>query len=64
LPAYNLLNLRLGVLRGKWDTALFVNNVTDEKAFLAIDRERGLRARIAYLTNQPRTIGLSTRVNF
>jgi len=64
MPAYNLLNLRLGVLVGKWDAALFVNNVTDEKAFLALDRERGLRARIAYLTNQPRTIGISTRVNF
>ncbi len=64
MPAYNIVNLRLGVLIGKWDTALFVNNLTDEKAFLALDRERGLRARIAYLTNQPRTIGVTTRVNF
>ena len=64
MPAYNLLNLRLGLLKGRWDTALFVNNVTNETAFLALDRERGLRARIAYLTNQPRTFGISTRVNF
>jgi iron complex outermembrane receptor protein len=64
LPAYDLINLRFGVLMGKWDTALFVNNVTDERALLALDRERGFRARVGYLTNQPRTIGISTRVNF
>jgi len=64
LPAYDLINLRFGVLMGKWDTALFINNVTDERALLALDRERGFRARVGYLTNQPRTIGISTRVNF
>ena len=64
LPAYNLLNLRAGVLKGRWDTAVFVNNVTDERAFLALDQERGTRARVGYLTNQPRTFGISTRVGF
>jgi len=64
LPAYDILNLRLGVLKGKWDVALFGNNLTDERAFLALDRERGLRARVGYLTNQPRTFGLSARVTF
>jgi iron complex outermembrane receptor protein len=52
------------VLVGKWDVALFANNLTDERAFLALDRERGLRARVAYLTNQPRTFGISARVTF
>ena len=64
LPAYDIVNLRLGVLKGRWDTALFVNNLTDERALLALDRERGFRARVGYLTNQPRTFGVSTRVNF
>ena len=64
LPAYDIVNLRLGFLRSKWDTALFVNNVTDERAFLALDQERGTRARVGYLTNQPRTIGVSARVTF
>ena len=64
LPAYSLVNLRVGVLKNKWDVALFVNNVFDEKALLALDQERGTRARVGYLTNQPRTIGISTRVNF
>jgi len=64
LPSYDIVNLRLGVLKGKWDVALFANNVTDERAFLALDRERGLRARVGYLTNQPRTFGFTARFNF
>ena len=64
LPAYDIVNVRVGFLRGQFDTALFVNNVTDEVAYLALDQERGTRARVGYLTNQPRTIGISTRVNF
>jgi iron complex outermembrane receptor protein len=64
LPAYNLLNLRFGVISAKWDIALFVNNATDEVALLALDQERGTRARVSYLTNQPRTIGINARLNF
>jgi iron complex outermembrane receptor protein len=64
LPAYDIVNLRLGVRFSNFDVALFANNVTDERAFLALDRERGLRARVGYLTNQPRTIGITTRVDF
>jgi iron complex outermembrane recepter protein len=64
LPAYDLLNLRVGLLRGQFDTALFINNLTDETAYLALDQERGTRARVSYLTNQPRTIGVSTRFIF
>lgn len=64
LPSYNLLNLRFGVLMGNWDTALFVNNVTDEVALLSLDQERGTRARVGYLTNQPRTFGITARVHF
>jgi iron complex outermembrane receptor protein len=64
LPAYDIVNARVGALMGHWDIALFVNNLTDEEARLALDRERGTRARIGYLTNQPRTFGLSARVTF
>jgi iron complex outermembrane recepter protein len=64
LPAYQIVNLRLGVVKGRWDVALFANNVTDERALLALDQERGTRARVGYLTNQPRTIGLNARINF
>jgi len=64
LPAYNIVNVRVGLLRGRWDTALFVNNLTNETAFLSLDRERGFRARIGYKTNQPRTFGISARVHY
>jgi iron complex outermembrane receptor protein len=64
MPSYTLLNLRVGVRRDKWDVALYANNLADERALLSLDQERGTRARIGYLTNQPRTIGISTRVSF
>ena len=64
LPAYDLINLRVGIQNEKWDIALFINNLTDEIAFLALDQERGTLARVGYLTNQPRQFGLSARVNF
>ena len=43
---------------------MFVNNLWDERAFLSLDRERGTRARVGYLTNMPRTYGVSLRMNF
>jgi iron complex outermembrane recepter protein len=64
LPAYDLMNLRVGVRRSGWDISLFMNNVFDERALLSFDQERGTRARIGYLTNQPRSFGLSTRFDF
>ena len=64
LPAYSLLNLRFGLSRATWEAALFVNNITDERALLALDRERGTRARVGYLTNQPRTFGLNVTFNY
>jgi iron complex outermembrane receptor protein len=64
LPSYDIVNLRLGVVIGRWDVALFLNKLTDERAYLSLDRERGLRARVGYITNPPRTFGISTRVNF
>jgi iron complex outermembrane recepter protein len=64
LPAYDLVNLRTGVRRNALDIAFFVNNLFDELALLSFDQERGTRARTGFLTNRPRTFGISTRVNF
>jgi iron complex outermembrane receptor protein len=64
LPAYNLVNARVGVTRPNWDIALFVNNLTDERALLSLDRERGLLARVGYVTNQPRTLGVNLGFNY
>jgi iron complex outermembrane receptor protein len=64
LPSYEIGNLRVGVRSESWETAVFINNLWDERAFLSLDRERGTRARVGYLTNQPRTFGVSFRMNF
>jgi iron complex outermembrane receptor protein len=64
LPAYSILNLRAGLRRSQWDVAVYANNLTDENARLSFDRERGTRARIFYLVNQPRTIGVTLGFNF
>ena len=64
LPSYQIGNLRVGVRADAWEAALFINNIWDERAFLSLDRERGTSARVGYLTNQPRTYGLSLRMDF
>jgi iron complex outermembrane receptor protein len=63
LPSYQIVNLRVGLNRGRWDASVYVNNVGDERALLALDQERGTRARVGYLTNQPRTFGVTLRIN-
>jgi iron complex outermembrane receptor protein len=64
LPSYDIGNLRLGARGDRWEAAAFVNNVWDERAFLSLDRERGSRARVGYLTNRPRTYGVTFRRSF
>jgi iron complex outermembrane receptor protein len=64
LPSYEIGNLRVGVRSDTWETALFINNIWDERAFLSLDRERGTSARVGYLTNPPRTFGVSFRMDF
>ena len=64
LPAYSNVNLRVGIIREVWEIALYVNNVFDERALLALDRERGTRARVGYLTNRARTGGVTLRFNY
>jgi iron complex outermembrane receptor protein len=64
LPSYDIGNLRFGVRADDWEAALFVNNITDENARLGLDQERGRVARVGYLTNQPRTVGVNFRKDF
>jgi iron complex outermembrane receptor protein len=64
LEPYTIVNLNAGIQNDEWGVTLFVNNVTDENANLAFDRERGGRARLAFHTNQPRTFGVILRRNF
>ncbi|MBK5254941.1 MAG: TonB-dependent receptor [Vicinamibacteria bacterium] len=64
LPAYSILNARIGATRDKWDLAFYASNLTDERALLALDQERGTRARVGYLTNPPHSFGITTRIKF
>jgi iron complex outermembrane receptor protein len=65
LPKYNLVNLSAGMdFERGLSAIIYVNNVTDEKALLSFDRERGGRARLGFATNQPRTIGVTIRKTF
>jgi iron complex outermembrane recepter protein len=64
LPAYDLVNVRVGVIRQNWDVAIYGDNLTDTRAFLALDRERGTLARVGFLTNQPRTAGVTLRFHY
>ncbi len=58
LPSYTLANFRIGIKSAHWQAAAYVNNLTDRNEALALDYERGRSARVGYLTNQPRTIGI------
>jgi iron complex outermembrane recepter protein len=64
LSSYDILNARFVIGSDRWNAAVFCNNVFDEVALLSVDRERGRSARVGYLTNQPRTYGVSLLVNF
>jgi iron complex outermembrane receptor protein len=64
LPGYTTANARIGMRNYKWDVAFYVNNFTNEQAFLALDQERGTLARVGFLVNQPRTYGVTLRVGF
>ncbi|HWW33160.1 MAG TPA: TonB-dependent receptor [Steroidobacteraceae bacterium] len=64
LPSYTLANLRFGFRTDRWQAALYVTNVADKTAELALDYERGRSARVGYLTNQPRTVGLYGSYSF
>lgn len=65
LPDYQLVNLSAGLeLSNGFDFILYVNNVFDENAILAFDRERGGRARLGFHVGQPRTFGVTARKRF
>ena len=64
MAAYQIGNLRIGVRNERWELAFFINNIWDEVAQLAVHQERGNRAAVGFLTNQPRTFGISARTNF
>src|SRR3546814_17427806 len=60
-----LVNLGAGIeFPDEFEISVYVNNLLDENALLAFDRERGGRARLGFATNQPRTFGVTVRNGF
>lgn len=65
LPDYQLVNIGAGIeFPDELEISVYVNNLFDENALLAFDRERGGRARLGFATNQPRTFGVTVRKGF
>jgi outer membrane receptor protein involved in Fe transport len=64
LPSYQIMNLTAGINFEDWELLVYANNLFDENALLSFDRERGGRARLAFNTNTPRTIGVTARFHF
>lgn len=61
LPSYNISNIRIGLNTQQWSTALFINNVFDERGILFA--EDNILGRWVTAT-RPRTVGLSTTWRF
>ena len=64
LDPYTIINFSAGVEKDDWSLTAYVHNLGDENANTSFDRERGGRARLAYRTNTPRTIGVTFRKSF
>ena len=62
LNSYTLVGLRLGLIKGPWSVTAFARNLTDERAQVsAINTTQDPHA---FLTVQPRTIGLTATRKF
>ena len=62
LPAYQLVNMRVGVNHSKgWSIALFADNLLDEAIIYNIDRQGPVFESVP--TNRPRTIGINLSYN-
>ena len=63
-PAFDLLNVRLGLDALDWGVSLFANNVLDERPVLSRSALREGEEDQIFSTNRPRTIGLMLRSDF
>lgn len=67
LPAYDLINLRLGVMSKELSVYLFANNLTDKRAALGINTTAFsylVPSLVRVATNQPRTFGVTLNYRF
>jgi iron complex outermembrane recepter protein len=67
LPSYSLVNARVGLGRGNWDAALFVDNLTNKVALISANNtsfQFNSPQVVRYSTNQPRTAGIQLDYKF
>jgi iron complex outermembrane receptor protein len=67
LPAYNLVNARVGLMKGKVSASVFMDNLTDKRAQLGINTtgfSYTIPSLIRVATNQPRTFGLDIKYTY
>ncbi|MBV8341374.1 MAG: TonB-dependent receptor, partial [Gammaproteobacteria bacterium] len=66
LPAYGLLNARLGLAADRWTATVYVNNLTNKQALLDPQPQIDLQsvAFVRYLVNRPLTAGLDLTFRF
>ena len=66
MPGYTLANLKLGAKRGRWQGALFVNNLFDKHAEMSLYNAYGFNTPTTQPEglNRPRTVGLDVRVDY
>jgi iron complex outermembrane recepter protein len=67
LPSYSLVNARVGIGRGTWDAALFVDNLTNKVALMSANNtsfQFNIPQVVRYSTNQPRTAGIQVNYKF
>ncbi|MDE2296152.1 MAG: TonB-dependent receptor [Gammaproteobacteria bacterium] len=66
LPSYDLVGVRAGLESGRWAATLFIDNLTNRRAYLsdtgALSANISILNRVA--TNQPRTYGLDLSAHF
>ena len=62
LASYTLVGLRLGVIKGPWSVTAFARNLTDERA--QVSAINSVQDPHAFLTVQPRTIGITATRKF
>jgi outer membrane receptor protein involved in Fe transport len=60
IPSYSLVNLRLGIGKGRWQATLFLDNLFDERAIITVHDipEHWVT------TARPFTVGLSIRFSY
>jgi len=66
LPAYSIVNARIGLETSHWSAFLYSNNLTNKMALLSYARDYALDipSMVRVATNQPRTVGVSLEYHY